>query len=491
MCPRKLEICPRIHLPRLSSSAARVSVDTMPAKKKKGTRPQPVLGTRVASAPAQQLPPALPVAAAGVKAEDPQRDSVQTVSDPSVPSASAKPVNVAVPEINQELIALVVKARTTIVDHAYFAGATTSAPLGMSSSANLMNGGHHRTAYDKVLCFKNLQELGVHECNMNVFQLDWYKGASRIAPANKAKMQSVQQHVAGLLKEGEWPAHMGLTIAIRMPAMNVDKNLESALASCVHISPLEFLWGILIACAEAVENNPTDDVTLEKVRRTLLTCKVMVRIDSGDATKFWQQAHLRNSLTTVGQVAQRTAVQRAMDIWESKQLLDAQLGQSLGAQATAEHWHTHVGDSAGDEKLTASLVDAAFTVMKRFLATDAAAATYAIKMDSLGLNPIDSIYKWEGIIKRAPSKDYVGWCVTGIIDASRSGLIQPGELSVRQLTGKGLAGGKGPRCTHAHPCMQHAHACTCTHARTQLRSVTRATAMPMSPGKHACAHLLQ
>ena len=158
MCPRKLEICPRIHLPRLSSSAARVSVDTMPVKKK-GTRPQPVLGTRVASAPAQQLPPALPVAAAGVKAEDPQRDSVQTVSDPSVPSASAKPVNVAVPEINQELIALVVKARTTIVDHAYFAGATTSAPLGMSSSANLMNGGHHRTAHDKVLCFKNLQEI--------------------------------------------------------------------------------------------------------------------------------------------------------------------------------------------------------------------------------------------------------------------------------------------------------------------------------------------
>ena len=132
-----------------------------------------------------------------------------------------------------------------------------------------------------------------------------------------------------------------------------------------------------------------------------------------------------------------------MDIWESKQILDAELGQRLGAQAIAQHWLKNV-TSEHDEQMCpgSAQVDAAFTIMKRFFATDGPAGICAIKSDS--------IYKWDALIKKARSEDYLAWCVTGIIDAARDGLIVPEELSLRQLTGRGPGAPAPPalRCFH-------------------------------------------
>ena len=444
---------------KLSSSAAHVSVDTMAPKKKGSQRRQPVVGAKRASEPDTQLPLPEPNTTSAVKAEGAGRAEVPSTSK------NIMQVNAATQEINTEAINAAVQARSVIVDHQYFGGINTASSLGMtagcgsSASSAQQAASHYRPAFDVQRLYKNLSDHGTHECNFNIFQFDWYKSATRVAPVSKSKLLSVQAYAASLIQNGEWPPQLGLTLAVKLPPQNVNKEMESALLACVHVSPLEFLWGCLLACADAVTKNPKDNDVLEAVRKTLLTCKVTVMIDSGDSNKFWAQAGLRTSLTILGNVAKRTAIQKAMDIWESKQLLDAELGQCLGAAATAEHWLKHVSDDDSD-KMCPALVDAAFTVMRRFFGTDAPAAIYAIKMDSQGLNPIDSLYKWDAIIKKAPSKDYLAWCVTGIIDASRDGLIQPGELSLRQMTGRGLAGGKGPNAALRTTSCTHTHACT-------------------------------
>ena len=87
-------------------------------------------------------------------------------------------------------------------------------------------------------------------------------------------------------------------------------------------------------------------------------------------------------------------------------------------------------------------MDAVFTTMKRLMATPEIQAEI-IRADSRGDTPFDTVYKYETIVKRCPSTASMLWCVCGLIDWVRAGLASTGELSVRQLSGKGLPGGKG------------------------------------------------
>ena len=46
-------------------------------------------------------------------------------------------------------------------------------------------------------------------------------------------------------------------------------------------------------------------------------------------------------------------------------------------------------------------------------------------------------------MKRASTADEICWCTCGLLDLTKTGNVAPGELSQRQLTGRGLPGNKG------------------------------------------------
>ena len=105
-------------------------------------------------------------------------------------------------------------------------------------------------------------------------------------------------------------------------------------------------------------------------------------------------------------------------MWESKQLLDKKMGVSLGAEKTAEIWRNEVNISP--ESFTTGFVDAVFTVMKRLFHIEEIQRVL-IEADSAGTTPFDSVYKYEALVKRAPTVDMIAWCATGAIDFTKAG----------------------------------------------------------------------
>ena len=57
-------------------------------------------------------------------------------------------------------------------------------------------------------------------------------------------------------------------------------------------------------------------------------------------------------------------------------------------------------------------------------------------------NPFDSMYKIQGVIQKAGTKEKIEFSFTHIGDSFRSGLLEKGQLSVRNLTGNGLKHGQ-------------------------------------------------
>ena len=57
-------------------------------------------------------------------------------------------------------------------------------------------------------------------------------------------------------------------------------------------------------------------------------------------------------------------------------------------------------------------------------------------------NPFDSMYKIQGVIQKAGTKEKIEFSFTHIGDSFRSGLLEKGQLSVRNLTGNGLRHGQ-------------------------------------------------
>eukprot|EP00969_Alexandrium_andersonii_P104593 4614677-Alexandrium_andersonii.AAC.1 len=115
--------------------------------------------------------------------------------------------------------------------------------------------------------------------------------------------------------------------------------------------------------------------------------------------------------------------------------------RSLGAQACANAWAEHVKLAARSEQIKPAFVDACMTVWNRALAHDDL-RLLVVKADE-ELELFDSVYKLEAVIKKAGSYNQIRWCICAIIDAVRHLGVTAPEIALRQLTGRGLAGGKG------------------------------------------------
>ena len=342
-----------------------------------------------------------------------------------------------VADINVDLVNQIVTARQKLLDHPALTDLATAEPLGLSKFDNGPMQ-HYRPKYDFFLASSQIRTYGKTECNVNLFMLNWFGSVAKMAPVSLSKLARIKSLVK--LEADEWNAeNLGLIVAVKDT-----ENLTAELASCTSISPIEFIWGPLLVYADHLNKAPTDD-EVANIRRALLTVKCSIVLDTDPMRTFWNSFEFRARTKQAGEASDRTAVQSMYDVWESKTLLDKKLGHSLGAEATANYWQTQVDkEFKMDEPHTTAMVDACFTVNKRWLSRkDCPVVAALIKADSNEDTPLKSVYKYEAVIKRAPSDATMVWCFAGLLDLYRSGLATEGELSIRQLNGRGLAGGKG------------------------------------------------
>lgn len=94
------------------------------------------------------------------------------------------------------------------------------------------------------------------------------------------------------------------------------------------------------------------------------------------------------------------------------------------------------------EPVKTSYVDAVQTVWKRLM-SDKECKGMIMWQDAQGCTVFDSVYKLEALVKKAGALSNIKFCVSYILDQVMNDGAAPGEFAVRQLSGKGLPGGKG------------------------------------------------
>ena len=126
----------------------------------------------------------------------------------------------------------------------------------------------------------------------------------------------------------------------------------------------------------------------------------------------------------------------------AKKMVEKLWGHELGAEQTALKWQEHVKMASCAEVMKTSYVDACLTVWRRCM-SDPECALLITWQDSQAQAIFDSLYKLDAIVKRANSVTHICYSLGYIIDMVYNQGASAGEFAVRQLSGKGLPGGKG------------------------------------------------
>jgi len=237
---------------------------------------------------------------------------------------------------------------------------------------------------------------------------------------------------------GHPPKDFRATVAVTDTNMNPMESFGH-----LHItSPPEIIWSMFLGFKGLLASSPSAEEVL-LAQRAIRTFPVTFELKARGLDMFWSSQDSRESLVGIGDAVRRSATQRYFVVMESKfNLEQAVPGQNMGAKKITQYWLENVNLAPSSEKVTESFVDACFTTGARLMSNPSTQAL-CVKADAEGKTPLDSIYKYDATVKRAQTFELIHWCTAGLIDIVSAKMSTPGELSLRQLIGRGLLGGKG------------------------------------------------
>ena len=274
-------------------------------------------------------------------------------------------------------------------------------------------------------------------CTLNLWWLDLFAGPTISSGVSRARVRDLSNHFFST--PGAWPSTFKLDVEV--PHGKLPHEIAG---SIVVISPMEMVWAAVFGWTELLRNDPpAEDV--QRIKEAMLTAEVRIkraRPDDGSLGTLWSAHNARESIVTLGDSVRRTCCQRMLDLMHAKTLLDKKAGQIFGAEKCAEMWNANVRLHPGAEPVKAAYVDAVFTVHKRLLSVDRVAEA-VLRADAAGNSAFDSVYKMDAVIKRCGSPQCIAFVTLALLDAVSKSILTPGELSIRNLTGRGMPGGKG------------------------------------------------
>ena len=210
----------------------------------------------------------------------------------------------------------------------------------------------------------------------------------------------------------------------------------------VQISAPEYTWAAILGVAEAIKAQAEPEV-LEKYRSVLGRANVTIELIENENKRAWRSIQLRQDDQQKGEATKMTTIQLVATMVSIKKRCEKQAGRQLGADKIAAEWNSNVKMAKSSDAVKGGLIDAALTVHSRMLSVPSI-ADLVVWADATCEPPIfDSIYKLEAIIKKAGTPEMIRWCVAGIIDMVLNLGSTPGEVALRQITGRGMPGGKG------------------------------------------------
>ncbi|CAK0909905.1 unnamed protein product [Prorocentrum cordatum] len=328
--------------------------------------------------------------------------------------------------MNNSLMSRVAAAKQKIACHPDMGNVGTAMPLPLPSREQRDPAETSTIApFDGETCTACLTTTHAYgPVGFNIFQLDLNGNPAQRAHTNMNELNSLVDIVFQNGFRGSFPD----TFTAAVSVTDATQDVSDTFGNLVTASPPEMIWAVILGTAKLLDTGPTSE-QVAMLRRGLITFPVKFTVS-------------RESIAAMGDAVKRTATQRFFDIMESKDVIETSLGHEVGAQRTAKTWAEKVELAPNSEKISETYVDACFTVGARLM-SNVQTQKIVVEADSSGTTPFDSIYKYEAVVKRAQSGNLTHWCTAGLRDLVTAKMTTAGEISLRQLTGRGLPGGKG------------------------------------------------
>ena len=341
-----------------------------------------------------------------------------------VPVSFARKDAIAAMGVNDVVIARMAEAATTVHNHTEFEGLLTA-----DACEDCFQGAYDVDHFRRSI----VTNKGISQSGYNLFRLNLNQWATMDTPVQMMKLNWVVDH----FWEAKMPDCFPHTIVVALrtgeePASNVGTM----------ISPPEFAWAPVRAIENAIQNGSSDD-DLQKLRKLVLSATVRFEIIDNTNDRIWRAHQLRQSEIQTGDSAKLTPLQFMFSVMSSKHMLENTLNQSLGAEQTCIEWKKHVTLATSMDEMKVGLVDAIITVWNRLMIDSDCREIVMWADNNFSPTIFDSIYKYEAVVKKAGTLENIRYVIAGLIDLVVHQGTSSGELAVRQLSGKGLPGGKG------------------------------------------------
>jgi hypothetical protein len=197
--------------------------------------------------------------------------------------------------------------------------------------------------------------------------------------------------------------------------------------------------------AECMNNTEVSDTQRATFRRLLLTVPMRFRVIAGEEARLFAHVNLRETITGAHACMSRSTIQRIYELCQWRDRRAKNLGvQNATPTRLALIWNEQVVMAGSSEPVTETFMALAFRLWEQLL-THAPCRDLILWAERAWgkSSPFDTVMKMEAVVVKAKgSTDAAEWLVASMISYVQRGFMTPGELSVRNLTGKG-SGNRG------------------------------------------------
>ena len=271
------------------------------------------------------------------------------------------------------------------------------------------------------------------QAGFNVFWLDFCQYPLKATLVNDSKIDSVNKHwFREAPSDFPYPLHA---------CVSSTQNPEDIQGHICVLSPLEFLWGPVIALADQLDCGISDE-DVNAWHDAFLGVTVVVHVIDSLQERVWKAVAFRENQVEAGEISKLTPLERVSVVVEIKGLLEKNSGVELGSEQISVQWNEYVKTSArGSEPMKPALVDTCLTIERRILCNE------SLKEDLMMAErngPVfTSVSQYDAAVKKGGTGVLIEWSLRMMIDYVLFQNTPAGELSVRALSGKGLPAGKG------------------------------------------------
>ena len=203
---------------------------------------------------------------------------------------------------------------------------------------------------------------------------------------------------------------------------------------------MEKVWAPLRALEQALDSG-VDDTELHHFREVFLDVTFKFALEK-KSERMWNAQIYRQWDIQKGDSAKLTPAQCSFNIMHTKSLPEKAEGRTSGAEAFCTSWNNKIKMASSSGTTKVAYVDAVFTVHARLLTVTGYSALVQWPDENFEPPIFPSMYKFDAIVERRTTSENSRYGVAGIIDMVVHQHAPTGELSVRQLTGQVLLGGK-------------------------------------------------